>query len=86
MSLPMEQARALARARQFLLDLCVPGKIKRIPREVRLTARAIVKHYPCSWDLDSVISDDTAMDHMQSLEHDYRREFWKECGLDERER
>jgi hypothetical protein len=84
MSLPFEQARALARARQFLLDLCVPGKIKRIPREVRLAARAVVKHYPCSWDLDRMITDDAAMNHMQSLEEDYRKEFWKELGHDGR--
>ena len=84
MILPFEQARALARARQFLLDLCVPGKIKRIPREVRLAARAVVKHYPCSWDLDRMITDDAAMDHMQSLEEDYRKEFWKELGHDGR--
>ena len=84
MSLPFEQARALARARQFLLDMCVPGKMGRIPRETRLAARAIVKHYPCSWDLDRIISDDAAMDHMQSLEDEYRKEFWKELGLDGR--
>ena len=84
MSLPFEQARALARARQFLLDLCVPGKIKRIPREVRQAARAVVRHYPCSWDLDRVISDDDAMNHMQSLEDDYRKEFWKELRGDGR--
>lgn len=84
MSLPFEQARALARARQFLLDLCVPGRIERIPREVRLAARAIVKHYPCSWDLDRMITDDAAMNHMQSLEEDYRKEFWKELGHDGR--
>ena len=84
MSLPFEQARALARARQFLLDLCVPSKTKGVPREVRLAARAVVRHYPCSWDLDRVISDDDAMNHMQSLEDDYRKEFWKELGHDGR--
>jgi hypothetical protein len=86
MSLPMEQARALVSARQFILNLCIPGKIKKIPRAVRLEARARVKHFPMSWDLERIVADDTAMDHMQSLEDDYHREFWKECGLDERER
>ena len=84
MSLPLEQARALARARQFLLDLCVPSKTKGVPSDVRQAARAIVKHYPCSWDLDRVITDDDAMNHMQSLEDDYRKEFWKELGHDGR--
>jgi hypothetical protein len=31
MSTPLEQARAIAMARHFLSELCVPGKIKRVP-------------------------------------------------------
>jgi hypothetical protein len=38
MSTPLEQARAIAQARHFLSELCVPGKIKRVPSEVRREA------------------------------------------------
>lgn len=76
MSLPCEQSRSLARTRQFLLDLCVPGKIKRIPREVRHIARCLVKHYPCSWDLPRVVQDQFAMQQMQRQEDEYSKKFW----------
>jgi hypothetical protein len=85
MSLPTEQARALVSARQFLFDLCVPGKIKKVPRAVRLEARARVKHFPMSWDLERIVADDVAMDHMEELEEYHRKQFWAECGMDGRE-
>lgn len=85
MSTPVEQARAIVSARRFLLDLCIPGKIKKIPREVRLEARARVKHMPLSWDLERIVADDAAMDHMEELEEWHRKRFWEECGLDGRE-
>jgi len=86
MSTPCEQARAIVSARRFLLDLCVPGKIKRVPRSVRLEARARVKHMPMSWDLERIVADGLAMDHMQELEAWDRKQFWEECGMDGRER
>lgn len=86
MSTTLEQANALAAARRFLLDLCVPSKIKRVPREVRLEARARVKHMPMSWDLDRIVRDDDAMQAMQETEEHYRKQFWAECGMDGRER
>jgi hypothetical protein len=85
MSLPAEQARALVSARQFLFDLCVPGKIKKVPRAVRLEARARVKHFPMSWDLERIVADDVAMNHMEEMEEHHRKQFWAECGMDGRE-
>jgi hypothetical protein len=86
MSMPTEQARALVAARRFLLDLCIPGKIKRVPRAVRLEARARVKHMPMSWDLPRIVEDELAMDHMQEMEEYHRKQFWADCGMDGRER
>jgi hypothetical protein len=81
MSTPVEQARAIAAARRFLLDLCVPGKIKKIPRAVRQEARARVKHLPMSWDIPRIAEDELAMEHMQETEAHYRKQFWEECGV-----
>jgi hypothetical protein len=81
MSTPVEQARAIAAARRFLLDLCVPGKIKRVSREVRLEARARVKHLPMSWDIPRIAEDELAMEHMEQMEEYYRKQFWEECGV-----
>ncbi len=81
MSTPVEQARAIAAARRFLLDLCVPGKIKKIPRAVRQEARARVKHLPMSWDIPRIAEDELAMEHMQEMEEHYQKQFWEECGV-----
>ena len=81
MSTPCEQARAIVAARRFLLDLCVPGKIKKIPRAVRQEARARVKHMPMSWDLERIVADDIAMEGMEKMEEWHRQQFWEECGV-----
>jgi hypothetical protein len=86
MSTPVEQARAIVSARRFLLDLCVPSKIKKVPRAVRQEARARVKHMPMSWDLERIVEDDLAMEHMQEQEEWHRKQFWEECGMDGKER
>jgi len=78
MSLPNEQARALAQARHFLSELCAPSKIKRIPREVRREARNRIKHFPLSWDLPKIVADTCAMQQMQDTEQHYFNQFWKE--------
>jgi hypothetical protein len=80
MSTPCEQARAIASARRFLLDLCIPGKIKRVSREVRLEARARAKHLPMSWDLPRIVEDEVAMKGMEKMEEFYRQQFWEECN------
>lgn len=79
MSTPVEQARAIAAARHFLFDLCLPSKTPRVPREVRLEARARVKHFPMSWDLPHIVEDEGAMEHMEEIEEHYRKEFWEDC-------
>ena len=78
MSLPHEQARAIAQARHFLSELCIPGKIKRIPREVRREARNRLKHMPMSWDLPRIVNEEGALDHMQEIEEYYRKQLWED--------
>jgi hypothetical protein len=51
MTLPDERTRATLRTRQFLLEIS-SGEIKRIPREVRARAKALLRHYPTSYDIE----------------------------------
>lgn len=46
MTLPHEEAYAIARTRQFLLDLLNPKATPRVPRSVRKRAYVLSKHYP----------------------------------------
>ena len=78
MSTPLEQARAIAQARHFLSELCIPGKITRIPREVRREARARLKHMPMSWDLPRIAEDLGALENMEKIEERYRQVFWED--------
>jgi hypothetical protein len=77
MSTPLEQARAIAQARHFLSELCVPGKIKRVPSEVRREARNRLKHMPMSWILKASSPSPVQLSEMWKIEDHYRREFWK---------
>ena len=52
MTLPDERYRAVRRAEQFLKDLCDPSKTPRVPKAIRHQASSILRHYPCSWDMD----------------------------------
>jgi hypothetical protein len=46
MTIPAERTRALVYARTFLKDLLDPGVTPRVPREVRETAKWLLRHYP----------------------------------------
>jgi hypothetical protein len=78
MSLPFEQARAIAQARHFLGELGDPRKIKRIPREIRREARSRLKHMPMSWDIPRIAEDLGALQNMEKIEEHYRQVFWKD--------
>jgi hypothetical protein len=56
MTLPDERYRAVIAARDFLQDLCDPKQTPRISKTVRARARAVLRHYPGSWDLDRAAS------------------------------
>ena len=54
MTLPDERANAIRQARRFLLQLMDPRETPRIPRAVRMEARARLKHYPTDLDLERI--------------------------------
>jgi len=51
MTLPDERYRAVRMTRLFLQDLLTPGKIPRVPKEVRQQARGLLRHYPSDFDM-----------------------------------
>jgi len=52
MTMPDERYRAVRQAEQFLKDLCDPTKSPRVPKQIRREASSILRHYPCTWDMD----------------------------------
>ena len=52
MTLPHEEALAIARVRQFMYELLDPKATPRVPGPVRKRARLIMKHYPILPSLD----------------------------------
>ncbi len=46
-----EENRSIEQARQFLYDLLDPKKTPKVPKEIRLRARQVVKHYPIVLDV-----------------------------------
>ena len=45
---------AVRQSRRFLEELCDPGRTPRVPSIVRNRARALLKHYPMDWEIDSL--------------------------------
>lgn len=52
MTLPDERYRAVLAAERFLADLLDSRKTPRVPAAIRQRARAVLRHYPGSWDMD----------------------------------
>jgi len=48
MTLPYERVNAVINTRKFLLTLLFPSLTPRVPRDIRMEARRLLKHYP--WD------------------------------------
>ena len=53
MTLPYEEVHSLNGVRQFLYDLLDPKKTPRVPREVRLRAHRLAKHFPMPHRIDA---------------------------------
>lgn len=52
MTLPDERYRAVRYTEQFLCDLLDSKKTPRVPRDIRLRARSLLKHYPGEYYMD----------------------------------
>jgi len=69
MTLPDERYRAVLWAQHFLIKLCDPTLTPRIPKQVRLEASSILRHFPSPYDMDraSEGSPDVFQPRMEEL-------------------
>ena len=54
MTLPDERYRAIKQGKKLLEDLCDPGITPRVPGAVRQRARALLRHYPTDYDIETL--------------------------------
>jgi hypothetical protein len=54
MTLPDERYRAVLQTKDFLIDLLDSKKTPRIPKNIRIRARSLLRHYPESYYMDQV--------------------------------
>ena len=69
MTLPDERYRAVIQTRRFLLDLCNREHTPRVPKLVRETARAMLRHYPSDWEMQTAArsAPDVFQERMEDL-------------------
>ena len=70
MTLPNERLRAVNHAREFLCSLLTAP---RIPTQIRIDARAVLKHYPSGYDMAVQASRDQEV--FQEEPDDFKQEF-----------
>lgn len=57
MTIPAERTRAVVNTEQFLYDLLDSRKTPRVPRDIRLRAAALLRHYPNRWDMEMTVRE-----------------------------
>lgn len=61
MTVPVERTNAVIQTEKFLLDLLDPKKTPRVPREVRVQARSLLKHYPHEHEMEKVAKEQDSL-------------------------
>ena len=74
MTLPQQEHNSLLATREFLIDLMNSEKIADVPEKVRLSARALLKHYPSKLRLDELYNGQTFADYVPSEDSDITEE------------
>lgn len=92
MTLPDERYRAVVQAEQLLRDLCDSNRTPRVPRTVRDRARAVLRHYPSTWDMDRAAEEcphvfTRRLDPLYKMvkQHDMQQRMEEEVAEDLRE-
>jgi len=74
MTLPQQEHNSLLATREFLIDLMNSEKIAEVPEKIRLSARALLKHYPSRLRLDELYDGQTFGDSVIKNESDVTEE------------
>ncbi len=74
MTLPQQEHNSLIATREFLIDLMNSEKIADVPEKIRLSARALLKHYPSKLRLDELYNGQTFADYVPSEDSDITEE------------
>jgi hypothetical protein len=74
MTLPQQEHNSLLATREFLIDLMDSKKIEDVPEKVRLSARALLKHYPSKLRLGELYSGNTFADYVPENKSDITEE------------
>jgi len=74
MTLPQQEHNSLLATREFLIDLMNSEKIADVPEKVRLSARALLKHYPSKLRLDELYDGQTFADYVPFDDSDITEE------------
>ncbi len=57
MTIACERTRAVVHTEQFLVDLLDPRKTPRVPKDIRLRAAALLRHYPSQLDMEITVQE-----------------------------
>ena len=57
MTIPSERTRAVVHTEQFLCDLLDPRKTPLVPKEIRLRAASLLRHYPSQYDMEVTVRE-----------------------------
>jgi len=57
MTIPSERTRAVNYTYDFLRDLMDPKKTPRVPKDIRVRAGRLLRHYPGRWDMEMAVAE-----------------------------
>jgi hypothetical protein len=61
MTMPFERTWAVNNTREFLRDLLDPKKTPRVPKNIRLEAYRLLKHYPTKYHMECVVDEQSTV-------------------------
>jgi hypothetical protein len=50
-TIPFERSRSIKQTKDFLVELCDSSKTPRVPKQVRESARFLLRHYPSEYEM-----------------------------------
>lgn len=73
MTVPYERKSAVNRTRKFLYDLMDPKATPRVPKDIRLQARSLLRHYPSDFDMEMACENEAKANTIFKV---FSKDFW----------